>query len=99
MNLSPSLGAGALQFSSRMAVPAIETQPQATVKHNWAGYGTLRGAMEFMKWAIEQDRFPSIQATQARFNVCRATAYRWTSALAETYGVDAPLRHRPGDHV
>ena len=61
--------------------------------HDLAGYGAMLAAMKFMQWAIEQDRFPTPEAVIARFNVCRATAYRWTLALAETYGVAPEVRH------
>ena len=62
-------------------------------KHDLSGYGSILAAMKFMRWAIEQDRFPTTKAVQAHFNVCRATAYRWTLALAECYGVDPATRN------
>jgi len=93
MKLSASLGLGAAQFSARAETPVFEPLSRSTkTKHAWAGYGTLRAILEFSKWAHEQERFPTIDAVCTRFNVCRATAYRWTSALAETYGIDTPVR-------
>jgi hypothetical protein len=62
-------------------------------KHDLAGYGQMLAAMKFMRWAIEQKRFPTHESVMDRFNVCRATAYRWTLALAECYGVDPAIRH------
>ena len=62
-------------------------------RHDLAGHGSILAAMKFMRWAIEQDRFPTVEAVQARFNVCRATSYRWTLALAECYGIDPEVRH------
>lgn len=79
-----------------MTVPSFQRQRRQTVKHDWAGYGHLRAALEFSKWAHEQDRFPTIEAVQMRFNVCRATAFRWTRALAETYGIPPETRHQVG---
>lgn len=73
----------------------ITQQKRPRAKHDLAGYGHLRTVLEFSKWAHEQSRFPTIGATCARFNVCRATAYRWTSALAATYGIEPPARSGP----
>lgn len=93
MNLHASLGIGTVEPSARPErVPRIASVRPTTTKHALAGYGHIRTVMEFMKWAHEQDRFPTIDAVSTRFNICRATAYRWTSALAETYGIDPPVR-------
>ena len=94
MKLTASLGLGAAQFSARSDPPPVfaPVSRRPKTKHALAGYGTLRAVLEFSKWAHEQDRFPTIKAVCTRFSVCRATAYRWTSALAETYGIDTPVR-------
>lgn len=93
MNLIASLGTGAAEPRIQPErAPQIATARPTATKHALAGYGHVRTVMEFMKWAHEQDRFPTIEAVSTRFNVCRATAYRWTSALAETYGIDPPVR-------
>lgn len=62
-------------------------------KHDLAGYGRLLSAMKFMRWAIEQEHFPTPTLVMTHFQVCRATAYRWTAALAEAYGIDPAIRH------
>lgn len=62
-------------------------------KHDLAGYSQTLTILKFAAWAHEQERFPSIEAVQTRFNVCRATAYRWTAALAEAHGIDPATRH------
>ncbi|WP_422507178.1 hypothetical protein [Stenotrophomonas sp. GZD-301] len=43
--------------------------------------------MEFMRWAVELQQFPTVEAIIRRFGVSRATAYRWRSELGETYGL------------
>ena len=69
------------------------TDRRNRAQHDLAGYGTVLATMQFMRWAIEQDRFPQPEAVMTRFSVCRATAYRWTLALAEAYGVEPETRH------
>lgn len=92
MNLSPSMGLGARQFAADASMPPVVKVSK--VKHDLAGYGYMRSIMHFMKWAHEQDKFPTADQVIARFNVSRATAYRLTSALAETYGIDPAMRHK-----
>lgn len=92
MNMTPSLGLGALAFSATVSVPKIATPPRPIAHHDFAEYGYVRTIMEFMKWAHEQDRFPTVDAVRNRFNCSRATAYRWINCLAETYGVGVPGR-------
>lgn len=72
-----------------VTVPAAH--PSRT-RHDLAGYGRLLSAMKFMRWAIEQDHFPSAQSVVDHFGVSIATAYRWTAALAEAYGIDPAAR-------
>lgn len=87
-------GAGAPRDGSMadLAAPANAAHTPRT-QHDLAGYGSILATMKFMRWAIEQDRFPTVEAVQCRFKVCRATAYRWTLALAEAYGIDPAIRH------
>lgn len=96
MNLSASLGLGAVE-PTRLAEPApqIVEHSRIKVKHNMAGYSITRTILEFAKWAHEQERFPTVDRVCSRFGVCRATAYRWTSELAETYGIEPPARSGP----
>ena len=97
MNLIASLGPGAVEpLAQPERAPHIRNARPTATKHALAGYGHIRTVMEFMKWAHEQDRFPTIEAVSTRFDVCRATAYRWTNALAATYGVDPPIRAGQG---
>ncbi|MBD9368815.1 hypothetical protein [Xanthomonas sp. XNM01] len=95
--LTAALGAGARKPASstmaELAPPQHASAYSNRRKHCMAGYGDVRTIMAFMRWAVEQDRFPSVEAVQTRFAVCRATAYRWTLALAETYGIDPAIRN------
>lgn len=96
MNLTGTLGmvVGSVGPSKPERAPKIHNASVARVKHDLAGYGTTLSAMQFMRWAIERDTFPSIADVKTRFGVCNATAYRWTRALAECYGVDPAIRHQ-----
>jgi len=99
LNLTASLGMPVLATREESAAdllpgcatapPRARNQPQ----HSLAGYGRLLSTMHFMRWAIEREHFPSPEDVMARFQVCRATAYRWTAALAEAYGIDPAVRH------
>lgn len=44
-------------------------------QHDLAGYGRLLSAMKFMRWAIEQEHFPSDRSVVDHFGVSIATAY------------------------
>ncbi|AWH46055.1 hypothetical protein [Stenotrophomonas sp. ZAC14A_NAIMI4_1] len=90
--LSPTMGLGALEFSAIASMPPVVKVHRG--KHDLAGYGYMRSIMLFMKWAHEQEKFPTVCEVIARFRVSRATAYRLTSALADTYGLDPAVRHR-----
>ncbi|MGH8073693.1 MAG: hypothetical protein ACREO4_06425 [Lysobacter sp.] len=46
--------------------------------------------MRFCAWAHQLRRFPTIAATRARFDISRATAYRWRDALAAAHGIPTP---------
>lgn len=93
--LAPSLGMGAIAPAARLEqAPVIAHETRiAPPQHALVGYGTILGVMRFMRWAIERDSFPSVAAVMDEFQVCRATAYRWTYALAEVYGLDPATRH------
>jgi len=98
MNLSGSLGTVVRSTRPQAAAdfdglaPARAESANRT-KHQLAGYGCVLTTMKFMRWAIEQDRFPTVAAVMTQFGVCKATAYRWTAALAEAYGIDPAIRH------
>lgn len=71
----------------------IQTARPSRVQHDLAGYGRLLSAMKFMRRAIEQEHFPSARSVVDHFGVSIATAYRWTAALAEAYGIDPAVRY------
>lgn len=73
--------------------PGAAPRARSSPNHDLVGYGRLLSAMKFMRWAIEQEHFPTPEAVMTHFRVCRATAYRWTAALAEAYGIDPAIRH------
>ncbi len=99
MNLQASLGlrgafpddAGAAD-RALVTVPLCAPQPVARStanrpQHILAGYSSTRVIMEFMRWAVELQQFPTVAAIISRFGVSRATAYRWRNELGETYGL------------
>lgn len=99
MNLQASLGlrgqfpsdAGAAD-RALVTAPLCAPQPVAQSaanrpQHVLAGYSSTRIIMEFMRWAVELQQFPTVEAIIRRFGVSRATAYRWRSELGETYGL------------
>jgi len=100
MNLTASFGTPAratrLQSKKDMIAGMVGTSAKCTrsrPRHDLVGYGNLLSAMKFMRWAIEQDHFPTPDSVMTHFRVCRATAYRWTAALVEAYGIDPACRH------
>ncbi|MFK3647932.1 hypothetical protein ACI2IY_05770 [Lysobacter enzymogenes] len=52
--------------------------------------GTVELAIRFCAWSHELRRFPTPQQICTRFQVSRATAYRWRRFLADAYGIDPP---------
>lgn len=44
----------------------------------------------FVWWAHQLREFPSVQQIRDRFEVSRATAYRWRDSLAAAHGIDTP---------
>lgn len=46
-------------------------------------------------WAKEQPHPLQVEALQARFDLSRATAYRWLTALQEVHDPDAAKRRLP----
>lgn len=92
VNLLSPMGLGARGFSADASMPPVVSARKA--KHDLTGYGYMRSVMHFMKWAHEQDKFPTANEVISRFQVSRATAYRLTYALAETYGIDPIGRHK-----
>lgn len=91
MNLSPSLGAPCAapeDYSppasyDDLSIPAHACRHRR--QHALTGYSMTRIVMEFMRWAVEREQFPTVESIMRRFEVSRATAYRWRAALGETY--------------
>ncbi|MDP4309486.1 hypothetical protein Q7W57_13845 [Stenotrophomonas geniculata] len=92
VNLLSPMGLGARDFSAAASMPPVVSVRKT--KHDLADYGYMRSVMHFIKWAHEQDKFPTANEVISRFQVSRATAYRLTCALAETYGIDPIERHK-----
>lgn len=91
MILAPSLGSRCA-WARAESVPAREPEPVLhparranAPSHALSGYNTTRIVMEFMRWAVEREEFPTVEAIVRRFEVSRATAYRWRGYLAQTY--------------
>lgn len=94
MNLSPTLGnrcevTGSPERATDERVPFVPAARRANApKHALTGYSCTRIVMEFIRWAVERDEFPTVEAIVRRFDVSRATAYRWRNTLGETYMLD-----------
>lgn len=95
MNLAPTLGkrchaAANAERASDERVPLIPPARRSNArKHVLSGYSCTRIVMEFTRWAVERDEFPTMEAIVRRFDVSRATAYRWRNALGETYMLES----------
>lgn len=95
MNLAPSLGtpcdvAGNAERADDERVPPMRPARRSNAaKHVLSGYGSTRIVMEFTRWAVERDEFPTMEAIVRRFDVSRATAYCWRNTLGETYMLDS----------
>lgn len=92
---APALGPGAVTPAALLDswLGTVPRRRNRTTAHRLVGFTKLQAGMMFMRWAIEQREFPTIAAVQEEFQCCRATAYRWTQALAEVYGLDPASRH------
>lgn len=90
MNLAPSLGTGAASIAGVKpeVAPAIPKPRTRSPRRNETP--TLELAFRFVAWAHQLERFPDPEQIQARFEVSRATAWRWRSALAAAYGIVPP---------
>ncbi len=90
MNLTPSLGTGAasIVMAKPEAPPPIARPRRTNARRNETP--TLELAFRFVAWAHQLERFPDPEQIQPRFEVSRATAWRWRSALAAAYGIVPP---------
>jgi hypothetical protein len=95
MNLAPTLGkrcdiAGSAERANDERVPVVPSARRRNApKHVLSGYSSTRIVMEFTRWAVEREEFPTMEAIVRRFDVSRATAYRWRNTLGETYMLDS----------
>ena len=56
-------GAGAPRDGSMADLAApVNAAHTPRAQHDLAGYGSILATMKFMRWAIEQDRFPTVEA-------------------------------------
>lgn len=62
-------------------------------EHELAQEPSILAGMKFLLWAQAQRHFPTIQQVRDRYGLSRATAYRWTTFLAEALGLDVADRH------
>lgn len=90
MNLSAHLGlecvvADPARSRAAAAMPLIasSTRKRSKPKHDLAGYTSTRIILEFARWAFERDGFPTVGDIVHRFNVSKATAYRWRNELGQ----------------
>ena len=84
--LAAHMGTGAVEARIR-----LERAPQ--IRKRARRHGQIVDVIQFTRWACEQHNFPSVEAVRNRFGVSRATAYRWTRALAIAYDMDPQWRH------
>lgn len=99
MNLVASLGLGAIQPDPRREsqgsaplaprVARVSTRTQNDFHHTEL-------ILRFSAWAHTLHRFPTVEAVQERFQVSRATAYRWRNALAAAHGIQCPANAPEG---
>ena len=88
MNLFASLGAPCAARARRERAPkttAHRPRPQGRDDTNH-----LEQVLRFAWWAHQLARFPSVAQVMTRFDVSRATAYRWRNALAAAHGIETP---------
>lgn len=88
MNLKASLGVGAAAGS--VGPEQVPTIPELKRTRDRDEFNQMEQMLRFAWWAHQLRRFPTVTQIRDRFGVCRATAYRWRSALASAHGITAP---------
>lgn len=90
MNLSAHLGlecvvADPARGRAAAALPLIgaSARKRSKPQHDLAGYTSTRIILEFARWAFEREGFPTVGDIVHRFNVSKATAYRWRNELGQ----------------
>lgn len=96
MNLSAHLGlecsvTDPARISAAAGLCAAEPSPRKRSKpqHDLAGYTSTRIILEFARWAFERESFPTVGDIVRRFNVSKATAYRWRNELGQALRLEA----------
>lgn len=89
---------GPQRTSSLSDVPANATAPDRRRKAPLDGHCQTKIVIDFALWVTTRcTNFPTVQQVQDRFNVSRATAFRWRRSLADALCLsDVPGNPVPG---
>jgi len=100
MNPLASLGTvcGAQRTSSLCDAPVSSPAPDHRRKAALDGHCQTKIVIDFALWVTTRcTNFPTVQQVQDRFNVSRATAFRWRRSLADALCMsDVPRNPVPG---
>ncbi len=100
MNPLASLGTvcGAQRTTGLCDVPAATRAPDHRRKAALDGHCQTKVVIDFALWVTTRcTNFPTVQQVQGRFNVSRATAFRWRRSLADALCMsDVPRNPVPG---
>lgn len=66
-----------------MPLIGANARKRSKPQHDLAGYTSTRIILEFARWAFEREGFPTVGDIVHRFNVSKATAYRWRNELGQ----------------
>jgi len=89
---------GAQRTSSLCDAPAGSPAPDHRRKAALDGHCQTKIVIDFALWVTTRcTNFPTVQQVQDRFNVSRATAFRWRRSLADALCMsDVPRNPVPG---
>ncbi|MGE6331828.1 hypothetical protein [Stenotrophomonas sp. NPDC077659] len=89
---------GAQRTSSLCDAPVSSPAPDHRRKAALDGHCQTKIVIDFALWVTTRcNNFPTVQQVQDRFNVSRATAFRWRRSLADALGMsDMPRNPIPG---
>lgn len=92
---------GAQRTSSLCEAPASTRAPDHRRKAALDGQCQTKIVIDFALWVTTRcTNFPTVQQVQDRFNVSRATAFRWRRSLADALCLsDVPKNPAPGRTV
>lgn len=107
MNLSAHLGLECVvadparsRAAAAMPLSGTSTRKRSKPQHDLAGYTSTRIILEFARWAFEREGFPTVGDIVHRFNVSKATAYRWRNELGQALRLEElPPNAGVGHHV